>query len=204
MKYLKISENHRFLVREDGAPFFWLGDTAWELFHRATLAEADFYLENRRQKRFSVIQAVALAEFDGLTQPNVDGEVPLFDNDPLRPNEAYFKHLDQVIALAGQKQLWVGLLPTWGDKIELLGHGKGPVIFNPGNARAYGEWIGRRYRDVWNMIWINGGDRQGGGANRCDDEKVLVGLLDHGDSRGRRRPGTTVRLRRLRRQTSVA
>ena len=176
MKCLKISENRRFLVREDGAPFFWLGDTAWELFHRATLAEADFYLENRRQKRFTVIQAVALAEFDGLTQPNVNGEVPLFDNDPLRPNEAYFKHLDQVIALAGQKQLWVGLLPTWGDKLELLGHGKGPVIFNPGKARAYGEWIGRRYRDVWNVIWINGGDRQGGGANREIWEALAAGI----------------------------
>ena len=31
---LKVSDNHRFLVTEDGRPFFYLGDTAWELFHR--------------------------------------------------------------------------------------------------------------------------------------------------------------------------
>ena len=31
---LKVSENKRFLVTADGQPFFWLGDTAWELFHR--------------------------------------------------------------------------------------------------------------------------------------------------------------------------
>jgi hypothetical protein len=31
---LKISENKRFLVTESGEPFFYLGDTAWELFHR--------------------------------------------------------------------------------------------------------------------------------------------------------------------------
>src|SRR5829696_3180637 len=31
---LKVSENRRFLVKEDGSPFFYLGDTAWELFHR--------------------------------------------------------------------------------------------------------------------------------------------------------------------------
>ena len=31
---LKVSDNHRFLVTADGQPFFWLGDTTWELFHR--------------------------------------------------------------------------------------------------------------------------------------------------------------------------
>ncbi len=63
---LKISENRRFLVFEDGTPFFYLGDTGWEMFHRLTKAETEQYLENRREKGFTVIQAVALAELDGL------------------------------------------------------------------------------------------------------------------------------------------
>ena len=33
-RWLKLSDNKRFLVRADGTPFFYLGDTAWELFHR--------------------------------------------------------------------------------------------------------------------------------------------------------------------------
>jgi hypothetical protein len=162
---LKISADHRFLIWDDGRPFFWLADTGWELFHRLSLEEADRYLENRRQKGFNVIQAVALAEMEGLNTPNAQGVRPLKDNDPLQPDEAYFSHVDQVIRLAGEKGIIIGLLPTWGDKLELLAHGKGPVIFNPQNALKYGEWIGRRYRDVWNVIWINGGDRSGGGAN---------------------------------------
>lgn len=56
---LKVSENKRFLVYADGKPFFWLGDTAWELFHRSSREEADRYLENRARKGFTVIQAVA-------------------------------------------------------------------------------------------------------------------------------------------------
>jgi hypothetical protein len=48
---LKASGNHRFLVKEDGAPFFYLGDTAWELFHRLNREEADQYLENRALAR---------------------------------------------------------------------------------------------------------------------------------------------------------
>ena len=52
---LKVSDNHRFLVTEDGAPFFYLGDTGWELFHRLNREEADRYLENRAKKGFNVI-----------------------------------------------------------------------------------------------------------------------------------------------------
>src|SRR5271165_6016217 len=62
---LKVSDNHRFLVTESGQPFFWLGDTAWELFHRLNQEDAERYLDNRARKGFTVIQAVALAEMAG-------------------------------------------------------------------------------------------------------------------------------------------
>src|SRR5262245_29713033 len=78
---LKVSDNHRFLVTDDGRPFFWLGDTAWELFHRQTREDAERYLANRAALRFTVVQAVALAEFDGLTAPNAYGQLPIRDND---------------------------------------------------------------------------------------------------------------------------
>ena len=62
---LKISDNRHFIVKADGEPFFYLGDTAWELFHRLNREEADRYLRDRARKGFTVIQAVALAELDG-------------------------------------------------------------------------------------------------------------------------------------------
>src|SRR3989304_7234020 len=55
---LRVSENHRYLEYEDGTPFFYLGDTAWELFHRLNREEALRYLTNRAEKGFTVIQAV--------------------------------------------------------------------------------------------------------------------------------------------------
>ncbi|MFC1633370.1 glycoside hydrolase family 140 protein [Planctomycetota bacterium] len=155
---LIVSENQRFLIFEDGTPFFWLGDTAWELFHRLTKNEAERYLENRREKGFTVIQAVILAELDGLNVPNAEGEKPLIDQDPTRINENYFKHVDWVINKAEEKGMFIGLLPTWGDKVDKR-WGIGPVIFNPENAETYGEFLGKRYKDVKNIIWINGGDR---------------------------------------------
>ncbi len=47
MAELRVSDNGRFLIREDGSPFFYLGDTAWELFHRLSREEADRYLADR-------------------------------------------------------------------------------------------------------------------------------------------------------------
>jgi hypothetical protein len=63
---LKVSENKRFLVREDGSPFFYLGDTAWELFHRLKREEAGRYLEDRARKGFTVIHAVTLGPMGGV------------------------------------------------------------------------------------------------------------------------------------------
>jgi len=159
---LRVSQNSRYLIYENGTPFFYLGDTAWELFHRLTKKETEKYLENRREKGFTVIQAVILAELDGLNTPNAEGERPLTNNDPTRPNEKYFAHVDWVIKKAEEKGIFIGLLPTWGDKVDKQ-WGVGPVIFNETNAFTYGQWLGDRYRNFPNIIWINGGDRQGGG-----------------------------------------
>ena len=154
---LKVSGNKRFLVHGDGRPFFYLGDTAWELFHRADREEADVYLADRAARKFTVIQAVVLAEFDGLHVPNAYGETPLVGDDPLRPNEAYFRHVDYIVEKANALGLHVGMLPTWGDKYNKM-WGIGPEIFTAENALGYGKWLAERYRNR-DIIWILGGDR---------------------------------------------
>ncbi len=157
-RQLKISSNGHYLVRDDGKPFFWLGDTGWELFHRLNLEEINLYLDNRQKKGFNVIQAVVLAEFDGLRKPNRYGEVPFKNLDPTQPNEKYFELIDATVKLALSKNMYMGLLPTWGDKITQA-WGEGPVVFNVDNAYKYGLWIAKRYAKYSNIIWILGGDR---------------------------------------------
>jgi hypothetical protein len=154
---LKVSDNQRFLVRPDGTPFFYLGDTAWELFHRLNREDADLYLADRAKKGFTVIQAVALAEFGGLTEPNPYGQLPLIDKDPAKPNDKYFDHVDYIVDKAASHGMFIGLLPTWGDKVNKK-WGQGPEIFTPENAKAFGQYLGQRYKDK-PIIWILGGDR---------------------------------------------
>ncbi|WP_214073589.1 glycoside hydrolase family 140 protein [Mucilaginibacter sp. dw_454] len=152
-----VSPDKHYILK-DNQPFFWLGDTAWELFHRLNREDADFYLKHRSEQGFTVIQAVALAEFDGLNKPNVYGDEPLINNDPTTPNDKYFKHVDYIIDKAAECNLNVALLPTWGDKINKA-WGVGPEIFNEKNAAIYAEWLAKRYKNRKNIIWILGGDR---------------------------------------------
>ncbi|MHC5539262.1 apiosidase-like domain-containing protein, partial [Singulisphaera rosea] len=153
----RVSDNHRDLIDQFGKPFFYLGDTAWELFHRLDRDEADFYLKTRASQGFTVIQAVVLAEFSGLDLPNAYGHVPLEGKDPTRPIEAYFQHVDHIVDRAEALGLVIGMLPTWGDKWNKK-WGVGPEVFTPENAAVYGEFLGKRYKDK-PIVWILGGDR---------------------------------------------
>ncbi|HLY70690.1 MAG TPA: glycoside hydrolase family 140 protein [Puia sp.] len=156
---LRVSDDKHFLVTADGKPFFWLGDTGWELFHRLDKTDAAMYFKKRSEQGFTVIQAVVLAELNGLHSPNANGDLPLAGDDPAKPNEAYFKYVDTLIDLAAQYHLYIALLPTWGDKVFRNSWGVGPEIFDETNGYAYAKWIGARYKNRTNIIWVIGGDR---------------------------------------------
>ena len=168
---LQVAPDHRHLQYEDGKPFFYLGDTAWELLHRLTIDESGRYLEDRARKGFSVIQTVALAELDGLTSPNAEGELPLIDRDPAKPNPAYFAHVDAVLERAEALGLHVGLLPTWG-KYWKAGEQR---VFTVDNARSFGQFLGARYKDRA-IIWILGGDQN----VTTPDERAIVDAMAAG------------------------
>jgi hypothetical protein len=178
---LKISDNHRFLQHEDGAPFFYLGDTGWELFHRLDRANADFYLTDRAKKGFTVIQAVALAEFDGIKQPNAFGHLPLENMNPAKPavkdGEAndYWDYVDYVVDKANELGMYIGFLPTWGSNW----HDEKP-LFNTENAYQYGYFLGKRYKNK-QIIWILGGDRNIENDRQLEIIRSLARGLREGD-----------------------
>jgi hypothetical protein len=154
-----VSADKHYILKA-GKPFFWMGDTAWELFHRLNREDADKYLKKRSEQGFTVVQAVALAEMDGIDDPNAYGDKPLIDEDLTKPNEKYFEHVDYIINKAAEYGISIGFLPTWGDKLNASTWGIGPEILNEQNAAVYATWLANRYKNKTNIIWILGGDRQ--------------------------------------------
>jgi hypothetical protein len=92
----------------------------------------------------------------GVDVANPYGDLPLINRDPSRPNEDYFRHVDQIVQYAEELGLFIGLLPAWGSCWKL--DGRKTAIFTVENARVYGRFVGERYRDKA-IIWILGGTK---------------------------------------------
>ncbi len=161
LPWIRVDASGHFLQTDDDRPFFWLGDTAWQLIDATTREECSYYLYTRARQGYTVIQTVVLAEFDGLNKPSALGQRPFVDNDPLSPNEAYFNRVVEIVDEAASQGLYVALLPTWGDKLTAP-WGAGPRVFTVDNlpvAHSYAKYLGGKLRGHSNVVWILGGDR---------------------------------------------
>ncbi len=159
---LRVDPTGRYLMDAKESPWFWLGDTAWELFHRLTPEQASEYLQARCNQEFNVIQAVALAELEGLDVPTPHGLLPFRDRDPRRPNDAYFDHVRSVVDLANSMGLVMAVLPTWGCYLTKQ-YPKDEVIFTPESMAFYGRYLADRLRGC-RIVWMLGGDRRPDGV----------------------------------------
>lgn len=168
---LQVSNvNSHYLAYEDGKPFFWLADTGWEMLHRLNRKEIEQYLENRKEKGFNVIQAVIISEFIHIDKPtNYYNDSIFIAENPEKPKitagnnsnseEEYdfWDHVDFAVKTAEKKELYLALLPTWGEWVTPR---TDKAIFNTKEqAYNYGWFLGNRYRNNPNVLWILGGDR---------------------------------------------
>ncbi len=180
---LKISGNKHYIVDQNNNPFFWLGDTGWLLFKKLNREEAGKYLEDRKQKGFNVIQVMVIHD---LNDPvNIYGDSAVINKNITRPletpgnsfddSEAYdfWDHVDYIIKLAAEKGIYMALVPVWGSNVK--NHN-----ITPEQAKQYGTWIAKRYKNQRNIIWLNGGDIVGADAyNVWDTLGTAIRNADH-------------------------
>jgi hypothetical protein len=140
---VKVSGNGRYFVDQKGDPVFWLGTTQWQLFREYNLEEARTIIEKTKNHGFAFAQVMLMGVGDG-TKTNVFGEKPWIDNNPLTPNEAYFKHVDAVLQIARDKNLVISMT---------LFHQRYRKYITLENARAWAKWLAHRYKDVPTIVW---------------------------------------------------
>lgn len=186
---LRVATGQRHLVDQNGRPFLMVGDTPWSLMTGVTRAEAETYLEDRRQRGFNAI-IVNIVEHYYNGPVNKEGNAPFQKTgnvyDFSRPVEAYFAHVDYVLGLARDKGFLVLLTPAY------LGYAGGqegwwPEINTAVNTTTvmnnYGRWLGSRYRGFNNIVWVMGGDWYG--QESLAKTQALVSGLQATDQAGR-------------------
>lgn len=149
------------LVDAAGAPVWLTGEAAWSLIVRLDDAGLDRYLADRRARGINAL-VVNLVEHKYADHPpaNLAGDAPFTTpGDFSTPSEPYFAHADRVLARAAAAGIVVLLAPAYlGFKGEDEGWYVEVRRSGPDKMRAYGRFLGKRYRNQPNLIWLEGGD----------------------------------------------
>ena len=167
---LKVSANKRYLVDQNDVPFLMVGDSPQALIGNLSPGEAAFFMENRRRYGINALWINLLCN-DG-TACNADGTT--FDgiapfttaSDLSTPNPAYFERADDMINLAAAHAMVVIL-----DPIETIGWLRTLRASGIDKAFAFGQYLGNRYKNFPNIIWMHGNDFQSW-QNATDDALV--------------------------------
>lgn len=153
---LRASADGQRFEHTDGTPFFWLGDTGWLLPERLNRDEAAGYLFRAAGAGFNVIQVQtvngvpafniygAMSHPDGWDFSNID-----------RPGEyGYWDHMDFIVDMAANYGIYIAMDCIWGGLVKA-------GLMTEDNARAYGKFLGERYANRPNIVWMIGGDLRG-------------------------------------------
>lgn len=152
---LKVSDNQRYIVHEKGnVPFFWMGNTAWLLPERLDRDEVEYYLTKEREAGYNVEQIQVL---NGIPTFNIYGHAANnaeFDFSKVsKPGVyGYWEHLDYIVDVAERNGIYIAMDCIWGSQINAMDEKK---------AAALGKFLGERYKDKPNIIWLIGGDIRG-------------------------------------------
>ena len=151
---LTVTDNGRYIIHADGTPFFWLGNTAWLLPERLTREEAEYYLNKEHELGYNVEQIQVL---NGTPTFNIYGRQAndeSFDCSRFSTSGqyGYWEHLDYIIDIAAANGIYIAMDCVWGSQIDILDEKK---------AALYGKFLGERYKDKPNIIWLIGGDIRG-------------------------------------------
>jgi hypothetical protein len=140
---VKVSPNHRYFVDQQGTPVFWLGTTQWQLFREYSLDDARTIVAKSKARGFAFAQVMLMGVGDG-TKPNIHGAKPWVEDNPLTPNEAYFKNVDEVLQICREHNFIISMT---------LFHQRYRKAITLEKARPWAKWLATRYKDVPQIVW---------------------------------------------------
>jgi hypothetical protein len=168
---LKVSTDGRHLADQNNTPFLMVGECAWTILSEVSDPDVDTYLNDRQAKGINTILVMMeVHAYPGFDHAPADyyGHQPFTKaGDFSTPNDAYFAHVDSVLNKAADRGILVLLAPAYlgyqcGNGVTPEGWCSELIAGGTAKATTYGNYIGNRYKDFGNIIWVNGGDVNAG------------------------------------------
>jgi Protein of unknown function (DUF4038)/Domain of unknown function (DUF5060)/Putative collagen-binding domain of a collagenase len=178
---IRVRADRRRFEHADGTPFFWLGDTQWQMFTTKFDYPAEFATleSDREQKGFSVVQAVAgplsgfLEEEAWHADQHNDGGTPWLEGWSTI-NPAYFDDVDRKVAGLVEHGMVPCLVGMWGYWLPIMGRDR---------VERHWRYLVARYGAL-PVVWCLGGEvqmpsyvnqREGGDALIADTREQAEG-----------------------------
>jgi hypothetical protein len=153
--------NPRLLVTsKTQEPVLLVGDAGWSAIAQITTSEMDTYLENRASHGFNVVLTNLIEHYYADNAPNnIYNDPPFTGANFTTPNEDYFAVADYFISKANSLGIYVLLTPIYLGFADFEGWIDEIDAASTADMQSWGEYVGNRYKDYDNIIWVIGGDR---------------------------------------------
>lgn len=173
-------------------PNLW--DTAW-ILPLSNQATVDSYIKARASQGFNAIMT-GVANWDVQNTPLGNGQTPFLTNyvsvtrtsrgrwvaDVSQPNNAGFAYIDHIVQQAEANHVAVALLPMCNGNSDSYVTALRDTYSGENRAYNYGKYLGQRYRNYSNIIWVLGGDVDPGASSSVVPltRSVAQGIRDSG------------------------
>jgi hypothetical protein len=152
-----VSADHRYLLDQDGKPWMMNGDSPQCMSAALSTADMEYFFANRAGHGFNTAWVNVICgpyTFGRADASTFDGITPFTDgHDVSTPNPTYWARIDTMVQLAKQHGITLILDPadagSFLDWLKESGTAK---------SEAYGRFLGERYHDAVNVIWMHGND----------------------------------------------
>jgi Protein of unknown function (DUF4038)/Putative collagen-binding domain of a collagenase len=170
---IALDPTGKYLVNQStGKPTFMTGDSPQTPFVQVSDADVETYLKDRASRKFNALWLLPVDKTDQANAPkNFYGQTPFDGPDFTNEDPAYWAHVDHVMQRIEAYGMIAVLDPAFVGVKSSDGYLDSYLNSSDEVMKAYGAWIGKRFRNYPNVIWSLGGDA-------CPSTKGLYGKLN--------------------------
>jgi hypothetical protein len=177
---LRLNTQGKYLEMQDGKPFLLVADAGWEFMTQLSEEEAIAYLDDRKTKGFNAVEIRVIGHKFQANAPNNFYNEPPFkngSNDWSVRNEAYWTRLDRLLQAMRDRGMVAVMFPAYlGDACGDEGWCQEMLAQTDAAMSDYGAWIGDRYKNYGNIIWMTGGDTVATGYAAWRNKAIVAGI----------------------------
>lgn len=171
------SADGHLLLDQNGDPLLVCGNSPQNWVPNMLLSDFEDFFSDQETRGFNSCQMHLVYNFEADAE---SGVTPFQTNSTLNvgTHTAYWDTIDAILGLAERYGFTV-----WGTVLDDITCGSTVASVSDANCFAFGQFLGARYKDTPNIVWVVGNDYSSGDWGRDSKyENIIDGIRDQGDT----------------------